>query len=170
MPLPGINTLYSILRRDIELSNNHLEQRVKLASDLHANAQKWIEVLMTTFNEAIAAQKSGDNQEARKIMEAQIWDFMKLDYWSLKKNSPILIHLKEDRRFRVFVYACVNFYDSALQIKQLVYGGIEDADGNYLNAQTSPIEDVTSLYRENLEDMLSSITRAFHEVQTIQNS
>jgi hypothetical protein len=61
---------------------------------------------------------------------------MKLEYWSLESTSPILLFLKEDERFQPFVMSCIAFYNSALSVKRLVYGQIEDTPG-HLNLRLS---------------------------------
>lgn len=127
--IPGINALYNILKRNIDRGNDVLQQRKALAKELHDNCNAWSVALLDTFERIMQGWETDGRQAAMRAIEAQMMDFMKLDYHSLEGRSPVLMFLREDDRFSVFVHACARFYESALGLKRLVYGQI-DLAGN----------------------------------------
>src|SRR2546425_61132 len=123
MDIPGLSTLYSVLKRDIDRKNDVLAQRKDLAKELMENCRKWASVLLDTFDEAVRRwQGPGGRQAAEREIMALESDFMKLDYWSLKDGSPILKFLREDKKFAPFADCCADFYKAALYVKRIVYG------------------------------------------------
>ena len=51
--IPGLSTLYAILKRDIELNNDKLEYRRSLAEGLYENCLAWSKALVETFERAV---------------------------------------------------------------------------------------------------------------------
>jgi len=60
MDIPGLSTLYAILKRHIEVKNDVLAQRKELAQSLLQNCPTWAKVLLSTFDTAV------ERMEARR--------------------------------------------------------------------------------------------------------
>jgi len=53
MDIPGLPTLYAILKRHIDRGNDILAQRKALADELMENCRSWSRILIDTFEEAV---------------------------------------------------------------------------------------------------------------------
>jgi len=167
MDILGLSTLYAILKRHIEVKNDILAQRKELAHDLLQNCQTWAQVLLSTFDTAVERWKREGPLAAEHEIMAQEDDFMKLNYWSLESTSPILIFLKGDERFKPFVDSCVAFYNSALSVKRLVYGQIEDKPGHYVSAQEKEVGVMVKLWHAEVERMLHDVSMNHMKVMVL---
>jgi hypothetical protein len=167
MDIPGLSTLYAILKRNIDRENDLLSQRKELAAELAENCKKWSEVLIETFDEAVRRWQIEGRQAAEREIMAQERDFMKLNYSSLEKSSPILLFLSEDKRFEPFAEACTKFYRSALSLKRLVYGGIEDYPGHYVTENEVGIAKMAALWRREVKQMLREVARNHMRVRVL---
>ena len=169
LTIPGLGTLYAILKRDIEVGNQRLEYRRTLAAELYQNCEDWSRLLVTTFDRAVERWARNDyNGAAKEIMDLQN-DFLQLDYRSIRTGSPIIEHLSTDPRFRTFAEACCAFYESALSVKRMVYGEIQDSRGRYVRADMGAhIGRMESLWRQEVERMLEMIGREWHQIRTLE--
>lgn len=166
--IPGISALYNILKRNIERGNDVLVQRKELSKELMENCRSWSSILLSTFDKAVGRWAiEGREKAASEIMKLEE-DFMKLDYWSLEASSPILLFLKEDRRFEIFADSCANFYKSALYVKRIVYGDIQAHSGGYVSADDVGIKGMVDLWREEVERMLREVSTEYMKVRTIE--
>ena len=168
MSIPGLSTLYAIFKRDIDRNNTVLSKRLELANELQNNAQKWTLYLQTAFNEAIKLYRRGLMDDALHRVLEQQEDFLKLDYDSLKIDGPILTYLGEDSRFNDFVNCCSSFYRSALDIKRLVYTGIENSEGEIEIMIDDDIEVVAITYRAEVERMHRGLLKSYNKLKTIE--
>ncbi len=168
MAIPGLSTLYAIYKRDIDRDNTILSKRIELSDELRKNAESWTVYLETAFDEAIKLYRKGLKNAALERVDEQIRDFKNLDYDSLKEEGPILSYLAEDSRFSNFVKSCTDFYSSALDIKRLVYSGIENSDGENKNMVEHDIEVVVLLYRSEIESMYRGLMRSYNELKIIE--
>jgi len=167
MAIPGISTLYSILKRHIDRDNDIFNQRKNLSDELVENCRKWAEILVVTFDNAVEKwEVKGRDAAENEIMEQQM-DFMKLDYWSIEESSPILLFLKEDSRFEAFSHSCAEFYKSALSIKRLVYGEIESHAGVYISSHDVGIRKMVELWKNEVERMLRDVTTEHMRVKVL---
>ena len=167
MDIPGLSTLYSILKRNIDRENDVLAQRKRLADELIENCRKWAGVLIDTFSHAVRRWETEGRDAAEKEIMAQEMDFMKLDYWSLEGTSPILLFLKEDARFEEFAQSCAKFYKSALYVKRLVYGQIESHPGHYVSERDVGIGKMVELWSNEVERMLRDVTTQHMRVKVL---
>ena len=168
LSIPGLSTLYAILKRDIEVRNQRLEYRRELAEQLHQNCEKWSQLLVATFDQAVVRWAREGRQAAEKeIMDFQA-DFLALDYSSLRENSPIIMHLHNDERFREFAEACYAFYDSALEVKSIAYGNILSREGGLVDAQDTDVVTMTRLWKDRVKRMLESVRYEWRKVQTLE--
>jgi len=168
--IPGLATLYAILKRNVDRQNDVLAQRKKLADELMNNCHTWAQVLLDTFDDAVDRwEREGREAATNEIMELE-GDFMKLDYWSLKSTSPILVFLREDERFAQFADTCAEFYHSALGVKRLVYGEIQDHPGHYVSERQVGIKKMVDLWRAEVERMLENVTMHHMKVKVITPS
>jgi AraC-like DNA-binding protein len=166
--IPGLDTLYEILKRHIEVGNDNLEARKKLAADLYDSCHKWSRILIDTFNQAVGRwEQEGRNAAADEILQLER-DFHRIDYFALKENSPILVHLAEDTRFEEFSGACSDFYKSALSVKRLVYGDIKNEHGEYILADETSIDEMVSLWRKEVELMLEKVSIEWMKIQVLE--
>ena len=152
MDIPGLSTLYAILKRHIEIKNDVLSQRKELAQELVDNCEKWSDVLIKTFDSAVARWQVEGREAAIGEILQQDNDFRRLNYLSLAGDSPILEFLNKDERFQPFVASCVDFYQSALDIKKLVWGQIEEYPGRYVIAQDNDVSVMIKLWHRELDD------------------
>ena len=168
LAISGLKVLYSILTRDIERTNNVLEQRRTLAADLRDNALRWAQLLLDTFDDAVRLAEEEGREAALAAVDELIADFMEIDYRALDESSPILEYLDEDKRFSEFVYSCRQFYQSALHIKRLVHGGIQDHDEAYISMQDTDIQQVVQTYKNEVELMVNRVTSTHNALKTIE--
>jgi hypothetical protein len=167
MDIPGLSTLYAILKRHIDRGNDILAQRKALADELMENCRNWSQILIATFDQAVSRwQIEGRDAAEKEIMEQEM-DFMKLNYHSLKDTSPILLFLREDSRFEDFALSCANFYTSALDVKRLVYGHIESHPGHFVTERDVGIAKMVELWRHEVESMLHDVTTEHMRVKVI---
>ena len=167
LEIPGLSTLYAIIRRKIDRENDIFSQRKNLADDLMNNCREWASVLLTTFDEAVQRwAREGRNAAGKEIMELQE-DFMKINYSSLESSSPIIQFLNEDARFEAFTDSCINFYNSALHIKRLVYGSIEAYPGKHVSESDVGIEEMVRLWKNEVKKMLSKVTHQHMKVKIL---
>ncbi len=167
MDIPGLSTLYSILKRNIDRENDVLAQRQALAGELVDNCHKWAEVLIDTFSEAVRRWETEGREAAEREIMAQEMDFTKLDYWSLEATSPMLLFLKEDARFKEFAHSCERFYKSALSVKRLVYGDIERHPGEYVSQRDVGISGMVELWGNEVERMLRDVKTEHMKVRVL---
>lgn len=167
MDIPGLPTLYAILKRHIDRGNDILAQRKALADELMENCLSWSQILIDTFEKAVARWRREGRDAAEKEIMEQVMDFMKLNYESLKDTSPILLFLKEDSRFEAFALSCANFYKSALSVKRLVYGQIESHPGHFVTEQDVGIAKMVELWRDEVETMLREVSVEHMRVKVI---
>lgn len=167
MGIPGIDALYNILKRHIERGNDVLAQRKELAQELHDACRTWSRLLVEMIDDAVGKWQDGRKKAAAEAVMALEMDFQKLDYWSLESTSPIVLFLQEDDRFGDFAAKCVGFYKSALYVKRLLHGGIRDRSGVHHSSHGTPLPEMARLWREEVEDMLRKVVRAYHQIKTI---
>lgn len=163
----SVNTLYNIHKRQIERSNDILDQRKKISEDLKNNCHQWSKLLLDYFEESILIGQERGKDAALRHIDILILDIHNLDYWSLKADSTLLSFLDEDKRFRNFVNSCMNFYDSALDIKPIVYGSLQNHKNEYISIHDSDIKVVIATYRSKIEQMLTSVMQNYHAIQII---
>lgn len=167
MDIPGLSTLYAILKRNIDHENDVFAQRRRLADELMANCREWSSVLVRVFREAVARWAREGREAAAEEILAQEQDFLKLDYWSLESSSPILLFLREDSRFAHFADACAQFYRSALSVKRLVYGDIQTHPGVYVSEREVGITGMVNAWEQEVEGMLQDVNREHMVVKTL---
>jgi hypothetical protein len=165
--IPGISALYNILKRDVERGNDILEQRKALSKDLLDNCNAWTAALLQTFDRIMQNWENDGRDAAMKQIEAQMYDFMKLDYHSLENHSPILLFLRGDSRFEAFAHACCQFYQSALDLKRLVYGQIEESPNHHVSSNDVGMQRMVELWHEEVGRMLQAVRREHNAVKTI---
>ena len=165
--IPGISALYAILKRHIDRGNDVLSQRKDLANELRENCLKWTALLEETFLQVEQKVDDFDFRGAQKTIEAQMADFMKVDYKFLEQESPILLFLAEDNQFKGFVESCAGFYRSGLDVKRIVYASIPDANGNEIRLKTDGLSKVSQAWRNELERMLGRVNHEYMKVKTI---
>lgn len=168
LSIPGLGTLYAIFKRDIDVKNDRLEYRRELAKELYDNCQEWSRLLVSTFDSAIIRwSDEGRNSAADEIMEL-VEDFHKINYYSLREDSPIVKLLLSDSRFTEFGEACCEFYKSALDIKRIVYGDIQNRYGEYISCQEVGVEKMVNLWKSEVERMLKTVTYKWMEIKTLE--
>src|SRR5215467_14478714 len=142
MKIANLPSLSAPFHRSFERAPDEFTQRRRFADELFENCRAWSAILIDVFNEAQFRWRSEGIEAARREIEQQDQDFLKLDYWSLQSNSPIISFLREDKRFVPFADACVEFYKAALSIKRLAYGNIAGPSGRVVSMSRDGIETV----------------------------
>lgn len=168
--IPGFSTLYNILKRDIELDNTKLEYRRFLAKELYDNCLNWSEALMNAFGLAVKKwEKVGRADAEREIMKlVEDFNLQKINYTSLRSDSPIIEHLLSDKRFKSFAEASVDFYESALDVKRIAYGDIKDSTGNKINSNDAGIQKMVGLWKDEVNRMIKNVNHEWMKVQIIE--
>lgn len=170
METTGISTLSTILKRPIELRNDALAQRRELAAELQENCQKLVIFLKNTFR--IAKQMNEvDSEEAsvKKIMKLMD-DLKPMESTFLEEESPVLQHLAIDMRFKDFAKSCADFYQSALNLKQLLSENIPDSTALKDLCKEEGLLKVTSAWQGELEKMLGRVNQEYMKVMAIKFS
>jgi len=164
--IPGLSTLYAILKRNIERQNDILAQRKDLSRELYDNCVQWSRILQDVFTEVRAVCKSHGRDAGRRLVEEQIHDFVKLDYGSLRSSSPIINFLREDETFATFAEACIAFYDSALDVKRIAYGSLEREPGEFVGEHEVGIDEMVRLWLAELERALDQVATEYQRTRT----
>ena len=168
LKIPNLNTLYAIIKRDIDNKNDRLEYRKELAKELKDNCQEWARVLVETFNNAIERwEEEGRDAAANEIMDLEM-DFLRLNYHSLREDSPIIKHLHKDGRFADFAEACCQFYKSALYVKRIVYGQIKNDSGKHISSNDTTIDIMVTIWCDEVKRMLENVRYKWMEIQTLE--
>lgn len=164
----GLDDLGNFLKHEIEPSNETLEHRRQLAEQLYEYCRKWAAALIETC-EAVSRrwEREGPGGAEDEIL-ALYDDFQKINYDSLKSESPIVKYLLKDAQFEPFANACVDFYKSALNVKRIVYGEIQDSRGNFARYPTASIQKMFRLWRAEVRQMFQKVNNEWMKVQTIQ--
>ena len=167
MAIPGLETLYEILRRNIERKNDVLVQRKELAGELVLNCRKWSRLLIEAFEQVQKVWAREGKENALKKLEEVIEDFLELDYWSLEETSPILRFLGEDLRFVKFVDSCARFYESSLHIKRVLYGSIEASPNQFVDVNDVGVQEMMKMHLRSIEWHLRNVSTEFMEIRTL---
>ena len=119
--LTALGTLFNIHKRQIDHTNDLLADRKDFATELRENCKAWnglIEEVLVVVVEAIREQ---DFKKAEKAMLHLVDDTLKIDYLFIRNDSALLRDLRTDSRFSSFAEACASFYETALNLKRLIY-------------------------------------------------
>ena len=170
MDIPGLSTLYSILKRHIEHGNDTLDRRKQLAEELRQNCQKWTVLLENMLKLVAANIADSDYRAAEKAITELLDDFVQVDYKYLRQESPILLHLSKDPRFNAFADSCADFYNSALNLKRLVYKSIPDTSGTDVKLRTHGLSMVRRTWKSELERMLDRVDHEYMKVKVLEPS
>lgn len=169
MEMPGISTLSTILKRPIELRNDTLAQRRELAAELQDNCQKLATSLKNTFR--IAKQVNEVDAEAceKKIMNLMD-DLKQVESTFQEEDSPVLWHLAIDMRFKDFAKSCADFYQSVLNLKQLLNDNIADSTALKALCKDEGLSKVTGAWQGELEKMLGRVNQEYMKVMAVKFS
>lgn len=142
--------------------------RKEISETLYSNCLQWAHALLQTFDDAVLRWENEGQSAAEDEIMALVEDFMKIDYWSLKDSSPLLLYLKEDTRFSKMADACSDFYHSALDVKRIAYGDIEKSPNKYVSRSSVGLKGMVHLWKAEVERMLERVTREYHTIRTIE--
>jgi len=169
MEIPGISTLSTILKRPIELRSDALAQRRELAAELQENCQKLAIFLKNAFRIAKQVNEVDSEASEKKIMN--LMDELKhMDSTFLEEESPVLWHLAIDMRFKDFAKSCADFYQSALNLKQLLNENIPDSTALKALCKEEGLLKVTGAWQGQLETMLGRVNQEYMKVMAIKFS
>lgn len=169
LQIPGLSTLYAILKRDIEHQNNQLRQRKELAKELHENCRKWSDLLVNSFSTVFKFLEANGKEAAEKEINSLMSDFLELNYRALEKESPIIRFLRKDKRFKSFAETCIKFYNSALDIKWIVYGEVEAHHGLLVDIENKDLDDRVRIYQQEVRAVFERVNYAYMETQIIRD-
>ncbi|CAG9932024.1 hypothetical protein [Candidatus Nitrotoga arctica] len=169
MEIPGISTLSTILKRPIELRNDALAQRRELAAELQENCQKLALFLKNAFRIAKQVNEVDSEASEKKIMNL-IDDLKHMDSTFMEEESPVLQHLAIDMRFKDFAKSCADFYQSALNLKQLLNENIPDSIALKALCKEEGLLKVTGAWQGELETMLARVNQEYMKVMAIKFS
>lgn len=169
MEIPGISTLSTILKRPIELRSDALAQRRELAAELQENCQKLAIFFKNAFRIAKQVNEVDSEASEKKIMN--LMDELKhMDSTFLEEESPVLWHLAIDMRFKDFAKSCADFYQSALNLKQLLNENIPDSTAFKALCKEEGLLKVTGAWQGQLETMLGRVNQEYMKVMAIKFS
>ena len=169
MEIPGISTLSTILKRPIELRNDALAQRRELAAELQENCQKLAIFLKNAFRIAKQVNEVDSEASEKKIMNL-IDDLKHIDSTFMEEESPVLQHLAIDMRFKDFAKSCADFYQSVLNLKQLLNENIPDSTALNALRKEEGLLKVTGAWQGELETMLGRVNQEYMKVMAIKFS
>lgn len=169
MEISGISTLSTILKRPIELRSDALAQRREMAAELQENCQKLTTSLKNTFRIAIQVNEVDSEASEKKIMNLMD-DLKHVDSTFLEEESPVLQHLAIDMRFKDFAKSCADFYQSALNLKQLLNENIPDSTALKALCKEEGLLKVTGAWQGELETMLGCVNKEYMKVMAIKFS
>ena len=169
MEIPGISTLSTILKRPIELRSDTLAQRRELAAELQENCQKLAIFLKNAFRMAKQVNEVDSEASEKKIMNLMD-DLKHMDSTFMEEESPVLQHLAIDMRFKDFAKSCADFYQSALNLKQLLNENIPDSIALKALCKEEGLLKVTGAWQGELETMLGRVNQEYMKVMAIKFS
>ena len=169
MEIPGISTLSTILKRPIELRSDTLAQRRELAAELQENCQKLAIFLKNAFRIAKQVNEVDSEASEKKIMNLMD-DLKHMDSTFMEEESPVLQHLAIDMRFKDFAKSCADFYQSALNLKQLLNENIPDSIALKALCKEEGLLKVTGAWQGELETMLGRVNQEYMKVMAIKFS
>ncbi len=169
MEISGISTLSTILKRPIELRNDALAQRRELAAELQENCQKLAIFLKNAFRIANQVNEVDSEDSEKKIMNLMD-DLKHMDSTFMEEESPVLQHLAIDMRFKDFAKSCADFYQSALNLKQLLNENIPDSTALKALCNEEGLLKVTGAWQGELETMLGRVNQEYMKVMAIKFS
>lgn len=169
METPGISTLSTILKRPVELRSDALAQRRELAAELQENCQKLATVLKNTLRIVKNGNEVDPEATEKKIMNL-MEDLKQVDSTFLEEDSPVLWHLAIDMRFKDFSKNCAAFYQSALNLKQLLNEKIPDSTALKALCKEEGLSKVTGAWQSELETMLGRVNQEYMKVMAIKFS
>ena len=169
MEIPGISTLSTILKRPIEARSDALAQRRELAAELQENCQKLAILLKNAFRIAKQVNEVDSGASEKKIINL-IADFKHVGSPFLEEESPVLQHLAIDMRFKDFAKSCADFYQTALNLKQLLNENIPDSTALKALCKEEGLLKVTGAWQGELETMLGRVNKEYMKVMAIKFS
>ena len=169
MEIPGISTLSTILKRPIEVRSDTLAQRRELAAELQENCQKLAIFLKNAFRIAKQVKEVDSEDSEKKIMNLMA-EFKHMEGTFMEEDSPVLQHLAIDMRFKDFAKSCADFYQSALNLKQLLNENIPDSTALKALRQEEGLLKVTGAWQGELETMLGRVNQEYMKVMAIKFS
>lgn len=169
MEIPGISTLSTILKRPIELRSDTLAQRRELAAELQENCQKLAIFLKNAFRIAKQVKEVDSEASEKKIMNL-IDELKHMDSTFMEEESPVLQHLAIDMRFKDLAKSCADFYQSALNLKQLLNENIPDSTALKALCKDEGLSKVTGAWQGELETMLGRVNQEYMKVMAIKFS
>jgi len=169
MEIAGISTLSTILKRPIELRSDALAQRREMAAELQENCQKLAIFLKNAFRIAKQVNEVDSEASEKKIMNLMD-DLKHVDSTFLEEESPVLQHLAIDMRFKDFAKSCADFYQSVLNLKQLLNENIPDSTALKALCKEEGLLKVTGAWQGELETMLGRVNKEYMKVMAIKFS
>lgn len=157
-----IGELLSVHQRGVEVKNDKLRQRQDLARDVVTTCVQWTELLSKMISEAAQAVESGGVAAAQGVIERQINDFFRVDYFSIHSESKLLRHLDKDDRFSEFVAVAHSFYDTAIELKRLGYANVSGPEDG------AAFVGMVSEFNATLEAALRNVVEAEHQVRIVE--
>jgi len=170
MEILGISTLSTILKRPIEARNDALAQRRELAAELQINCQKLAIFLKGTLRKLGKQVNEVDSGASEKQIMNLMDEFKQVDSKFLEEDSPVLQHLAIDMRFKDFAKSCADFYQSALNLKQLLNENIPDSIALEALCKGEGLLKVTGAWQGELEAMLERVNQEYMKVMAIKFS
>ena len=169
MEIPGISTLSTILKRPIEVRSDALAQRRELAAELQENCQKLATSLKNTFRIAKQVNEVDSGVFENKIMNLMD-DLKHVEGTFPEEDSPVLWHLAIDMRFKNFAKSCADFYQSALNLKQLLNENIPDSTALKALCKDEGLSKVTGAWQNELETIMGHVNQEYMKVMALKFS
>ena len=169
MEIPGISTLSTILKRPIEVRSDTLAQRRELAAELQENCQKLATSLKNTFRIAKQVNEVDSGVFENKIMNLMD-DLKHVEGTFPEEDSPVLWHLAIDMRFKNFAKSCADFYQSVLNLKQLLNENIPDSTALKALCKDEGLSKVTGAWQSELETKMGHVNQEYMKVMALKFS
>ena len=162
--LSAFSVLYAVLKRSYDVENDTLKLRRENAITLHAACALWGGLLEAVFKDIERKSKKGDYAGARKVLEALMKDFRKLDYESLAAKSPIIVAMSQHKKFRPFALACAEFYATAMDLKAVTYDELESKKNKKVRLSANGPKAVFDAWRPRLEAVTLKVNDEYQRI------
>jgi len=178
MEMSGIAALNTILKRPVERRSDDLAHRRELAAELQENCQKLAILLKDAFRKIPKQVNEVDYGISEKKITNLMNDFQQVDdtfmeeqpHDMTKIESPVLVYLSIDMRFKDFAKSCADFYKVALNLKSLLNENIPDSAALDALLKEGGLSNVTSTWQGGLETMLDRVNQEYMKVMAIKFS
>ncbi|MEI8010389.1 MAG: hypothetical protein WCH12_04195 [Candidatus Nitrotoga sp.] len=170
MEIFGISTLGAILDRSIEPRGDVLAHRRELSAELQENCQKLATLLKSIFPKPEKILSETDREISEKNIMSLMDDFKRVNDELFEEESPILVYLAGDLRFKDFSARCADFYRIILSLKRILNKSAADFAALQALVRGPDFPEIFYAWRAELESGLTKFNGEYVKVMSIKFS